>query len=225
LKLRIDFHVHTNYSIDSTIEIEELVPRCRAVSLDGLAVTDHDTLEGARKAMKRCKDIIVIPGMEIETSKGHVLALNVTKVVKKDPDFLETIENVHELGGIAVIAHPFSILKPLVDVDTLSASGLDAVEVANATSFPYSLMMRKNKTLAEKLGLPMTGGSDAHFSTVIGRSYTVVDSDSKDISDILEAVGEGRTDVVGGRITLKERIIKVIKKPGSILPFPPSGRG
>jgi len=225
LKLRIDFHVHTVCSRDSLIQIEELVPRCRATGLDGLAVTDHDTLEGALRAMKRCKDIIIIPGMEIETSEGHVLALNVRKVVKKSPDFSETIENIHELGGIAVIAHPFSILKPIVDVDILSTSSLDAVEVANATSFPYSLMMRKSKTLAERLGLPMTGGSDAHFSTVIGRSYTVVDSDSREVSDILEAVREGRTEVVGGGITLKERIIKVFKKPISILPLPPSGRG
>jgi len=225
LKLRIDLHVHTNYSIDSLIEIEELVPGCRGAGLDGLAVTDHDTLEGAHRAMKRCKDIVIIPGIEIETSEGHVLALNVRKVVKKNPDFSETIENVHALGGIAVIAHPFSILKPVVDVDAFSASGLDAVEVANATSFPYSLMMRKSKILAERLGLPMTGGSDAHLSTVIGRSYTVVDSDSRDVSDVLEAVKDGRTEVVGGGITLKERIIKVFKKPDSTLPLPPSGRG
>jgi len=224
LKLRIDFHLHTVYSRDSLIEIEDLVPRGRAAYLDGLAVTDHNTLNGAHRAMRKCMDLTIIPGMEIETSEGHVLALNVTKVVKKSPDFSETIENIHELGGIAVIAHPFSLLKPLVDVDILATSGLDAVEVANATSFPYSLMTRKSKILAKRLGLPMTGGSDAHLSTVIGRSYTIVDSDSGDVSDILEAVRKGRTEVGGVGITLKERVTKVYKRPRSILLSSPSGK-
>jgi len=224
LKLRIDFHLHTVYSRDSLIEIEDLVPRGRAAYLDGLAVTDHNTLNGAHRAMRKCTDLTIIPGMEIETSEGHILALNVTKVVKKSPDFSETIENIHELGGIAVIAHPFSLLKPLVDVDILATSGLDAVEVANATSFPYSLMTRKSKILAERLGLPMTGGSDAHLSTVIGRSYTIVDSDSRDVSDILEAVRKGRTEVGGVGITLKERVTKVYKRPRSILLSSPSGK-
>lgn len=224
MKLRIDFHLHTVYSRDSLIEIEDLVPRGRAAYLDGLAVTDHNTLNGAHRAMRKCMDLTIIPGMEIETSEGHVLALNVTKVVKKSPDFSETIENIHELGGIAVIAHPFSLLKPLVDVDILATSGLDAVEVANATSFPYSLMTRKSKILAKRLGLPMTGGSDAHLSTVIGRSYTIVDSDSGDVSDILEAVRKGRTEVGGVGITLKERVTKVYKRPRSILLSSPSGK-
>jgi hypothetical protein len=212
LKLRIDLHVHTNYSRDSLIKIEELVPRCRAAGLDGLAVTDHENLEGGRKAAEKCKEILVIPGMEIETPSGHVLALNVTGPVKRGLSLSETIKSIHELSGIAVIAHPFSLLKPLIDVNALTASDLDAVEAANASSFPYSLTSRMSTALAKRLNLPMTGGSDAHLSSFIGRSYTVVDSDSKEISDIIEAVRKGRTEAKGEGVTLKERALKIIKR-------------
>lgn len=211
MKLRIDLHVHTVYSRDSLIQIEEILPRCRAAGLDGLAVTDHETLEGGRRAAEMCKGLIVIPGMEIETSKGHVLALNVTSPVKESPVFSETIESIHESGGIAVIAHPFSLLRPLIDVDALTASDLDAVEVANAASFPYSLTMRMSTALAKRLNLPMTGGSDAHLPFLIGRSYTIVDSDSTEVSDIAEAVREGRTEVRGVGVTLKERALKIVR--------------
>jgi len=212
LKFRIDLHVHTVYSRDSFIEIEELAPRCQAAGLDGLAITDHENLEGGLRAAERCRDIVVIPGMEIETSKGHVLALNVASPVRENLSFSETIEGIHELGGIAVVAHPFSLLKPLIDVDAFVTSDLDAVEVANAVSFPYSLTTRMSTALAKRLNLPMTGGSDAHLPSLIGRSYTVVDSDSREVSDIVEAVRKGWTEVRGTGVTLKERVQKIIKR-------------
>ncbi|MFB0543676.1 MAG: CehA/McbA family metallohydrolase [Candidatus Bathyarchaeia archaeon] len=212
MKLRIDLHVHTVYSKDSLIEIEGLVPRCRAAGLDGVAVTDHETLEGAWRAAERCGDLLVIPGMEVETQEGHILALDVERPVERRLGFRDTIERIDELGGTAVVAHPFSLLKPLLDVDVLAASKPDAIEVANAASFPYSWMLRINKALAERFNLPMTGGSDAHIPETIGRSYTVVDSDSRSISDILEAIREGRTEVRGRGITLQERLMKILKR-------------
>jgi len=211
LRLRIDLHVHTVYSRDSLIEIEDLVPRCRAEGLDGLAVTDHGTLEGGWRAAERCREIVVIPGMEVETPSGHILALNVERPVEEGLSFVEAVERIHELGGLAVVAHPISLLRPLLDVDVLRASRPDALEVVNAASFPHSWMARINRALAMKLGLPMTGGSDAHIPQAIGRAYTVIDSDSRSVSDILEAVREGRTEALGGGITLRERLLKVLK--------------
>ena len=217
MKLRIDLHVHTVYSRDSLIEIGDLVPGCRASGLHGVAVTDHGTLEGGLRAAENCGDIVVIPGMEIETRRGHILALNVAEPVAGDLGFARTIERIHELGGVAVFAHPFSLLKPLsllrlmLYVDALRSSSPDAVEVANAASFPYSRMLGISTTLAERHNLPMTGGSDAHIPQTIGRSYTVLDSDSREVSDIIEAVREGRTEVGGGGITLRERLLKSLK--------------
>lgn len=211
MKLQIDLHVHTVYSKDSLIEIEDLVPQCRAAGLDGVAVTDHETMEGGWRAAERCGDVLVIPGMEVETQEGHILALNVAKPVERRLGFTETIERISKLGGTAVIAHPFSLLRPLLDVDVLAASKPDAIEVANAASFPYSWMLRINKALAERFNLPMTGGSDAHIPETIGRSYTVVDSDSRDVSGVLEAIREGRTEVRGKGITLQERLLKILK--------------
>ena len=211
LRLKIDLHVHTIYSKDSLIKIEDIVPRCKALGIDGIAVTDHETLKGGVIAVEKCAEILVIPGMEIETQQGHVLGLNLEKRVKGGLSFIETIKRIKELGGTAIIAHPYSLIRPLLDVDILIASKPNAIEVANAASFPYSWMLRINQALASKVNLPMTGGSDAHIPQTIGRAYTLVDSDSRDVSDILKAVREGRTDVQGRGITLQERFQKIIK--------------
>lgn len=203
LPLRIDLHIHTCYSEDSTITLKEVVNCAKKRGLDGVAVTDHDTMIGALRLTKQ-KSLIIIPGIEIISSHGHVLALNVTKPISPKCGLLETVEKIHQLGGIAIIAHPMVILKAGVGRKMYSASNLDAVEVINANAFPFFLSTYLSRRLASRLGLPQTAGSDAHHPLEIGNAYNLVDSDSNR-DDIIEAVKKGETIPFGKPISWVSR--------------------
>lgn len=195
MPLKIDLHTHSHYSEDATTTLKELVHYAKKRELDGVALTDHDTVLGARRLSKQ-KHILTIPGIEIETLNGHLLALSVTDPVEPKCNINETIERIRQLGGIAVIAHPAVVIKTGLGHKIASVSNLDAVEVINSTTFPFFLATRQARRLAERLRLPQTAGSDAHHPKEVGRAYTLIDADlARD--DVIEAIRKGRTTPFG----------------------------
>jgi len=201
--LRIDLHLHTNYSRDARTTLEEAIQYAKKRQLDGIAVTDHDTVQGARRLAEE-RDFLVIPGIEVSSRHGHILGLNITEPVPPRLDIAETAERIRLLGGLAVIAHPAVIIKGL-GTRIHSASGIDAVEVINASAIPFSLSIYLSHRLALRLRLPETAGSDSHYPDEIGSAYTVVDADS-DRDDVIEAIRKGRTEPVGKPISWMHRL-------------------
>ena len=196
--LKIDFHIHTVFSKDASTTLQEVVAYSIKQGLSGVAITDHGTLRGALKLAKE-KRIIVIPGVEIDTLHGHVLALNITRTVPSKQSLPETVQKIHDLGGIAVAAHPAHparVFRLGMTRQAISISNFDAVEVINSASFPFFLSTYMSRKLAERLNLPQTGGSDAHQAVEIGMAYTVVDADSN-VDDIIEAVRKGASTPYG----------------------------
>ncbi len=204
LPLKIDLHIHTYYSKDATTTPKEVIQYARKKGLNGVAVTDHDTTKGALKLAKQ-KQILAIPGIEVNTLQGHVLALNVTEPIKSKRDLTETVETIRELGGIAVMAHPSVMLKAGIAYRICSASNIDAIEIINSASFPFFLSTYLNCQLAERLKLPRTAGSDAHHPQEIGNAYTIIDADSN-LDDILEAIENGKTWPFGKPLSWVSRL-------------------
>jgi predicted metal-dependent phosphoesterase TrpH len=205
--LRIDLHVHSCYSDDSRTTLKELVKYAQRNGLDGVAVTDHDTVRGARILAKQ-KDLIVIPGIEVSSLHGHILGLNITEPIQPNLDITETAEQIKRLGGIAVVAHPSVVIKTGLGSKITSASKIDAVEVINASAFPFFLSTYLARRLAQNLRLPQTGGSDAHYPEEIGNAYTLIDSDSNK-NDIVEAIRKGETSPCGKPISVMRRMGRV----------------
>ena len=203
-RLRIDLHLHTHYSEDGKTTLKEAIQYAKKRRLDGIAVTDHDTVQGAVKLAKQ-KDLLVIPGIEVSSRHGHVLGLNVTEPIEPELDITETVKRIRLLGGIAVIAHPAVVIKTGMGTTIKSASGIDAVEVINASAFPFSLSTYLSRRLALRLGLPQTGGSDSHYPEEIGNAYTIIDANSNP-DDVIEAIREGRTEPVGKPISWIRRL-------------------
>jgi len=207
LALKIDLHVHTYYSLDGITTLKQLVAYSRKQGLDGVAITDHDTIQGALKLVNNW-ELIVIPGIEVSTLHGHVLALNVTELVPPNLSVVETIQRIHELGGIAVAAHPFAMLKGL-RMRMCRGLNFDAIEVINSAAFPFSMSTYFNRKLAVNLNLPQTGGSDAHYASEIGSAYTLIDAGSE-IDEITKAIKRGATVPFGRAIPWRIRLEKEI---------------
>jgi len=209
LPLKIDLHLHTHYSEDATTTLKEVVSHAKKRGLDGVAVTDHDTTRGARKLVKqRPKNFIIIPSVEVSSLHGHVLALNITEPITPKLSLTETVEKIRQKGGTAVIAHPAVILKTGFGHKISSASNIDAIEVINAAAFPFFLSNYLSRRLAQRLGLPETGGSDAHHPQEIGKAYTMVDADSN-LDDIIEAIRKGKTTPFGKPIPWALRLQRI----------------
>jgi predicted metal-dependent phosphoesterase TrpH len=199
LGLKIDFHVHTCYSHDSSITFKQVVSFAKKRGLDGVAITDHNTIKGALKLKTR--EILVIPGIEVSTLQGHLLGINVTTPMTPKRDIEETVQRIHDAGGIAVAPHPFSFYK---SPPSRCISCYDAVEVMNASSIPFSVLTYYSRRFAERLDVPQTGGSDSHYAPEIGSTYTVVEADSN-VDDIMCAIKKGATFPMGSGLPWKTR--------------------
>jgi predicted metal-dependent phosphoesterase TrpH len=200
LELKIDFHVHTQYSRDSSITLKQVVSFAKKRGLDGVAITDHNTVKGALKLKTR--DIIIVPGIEVSTLEGHLLGLNVTTPIPAKLDIEESIRRIHEAGGIAVAPHPSAFYR---SPPSKRVSSYDAIEVMNASSVPFSVLTYFSRRFAEGLGLPQTGGSDSHYAPEIGSAYTVVEADS-DVNEIVDAVKRGAAFPMGNGVPWKTRL-------------------
>jgi predicted metal-dependent phosphoesterase TrpH len=200
LGLKLDLHVHTCYSSDAITTLKQVVSYSKKRGLDGVAITDHNTVKGALKLKTR--DIIVVPGIEVSTLNGHLLGLNVTTPIPAKLGIEETIRLIHEAGGIAVAPHPTTFYK---SPPSRRVSSYDAVEVMNASSIPFPIFTYFSKRFAAGLGLPQTGGSDSHYAPEIGAAYTIVEADP-DVDEIVGAIKKGATVPRGRGIPLRIRL-------------------
>ena len=206
LGLKIDLHVHTCYSRDSVTTLKEVVTYSKRQGLDGVAITDHNTLKGALR-LKTC-DIIVVPGIEISTLNGHLLGLNVTTPIPAKQGIEETINRIHEAGGIAVAPHPSVFYK---SPPSRQINSYDAIEVMNASSTPFQIFTYLSKRFATRLGLPQTAGSDSHYAPEIGAAYTIIEADP-DLDEIVGAIKKGATVPKGKAIPWKTRVERTALK-------------
>ncbi len=197
--LKLDIHVHSSNSGDSCIDVNSIPTILKNRDLDGVAITEHD------KLMKYDLDeTIVLPGVEISTRKGHLIALGISKDIESKMSMDETIEEVHSQGGVAIIAHPYSFPNN-VNFKNLSRKP-DAIEVLNARTMFCGIYTSYAKKKAEKLEVPMVGGSDSHDPEMIGDALTIVESESDSISDILYAFEEGRVRPSGNCSSLRKKL-------------------
>ncbi|HDS62910.1 MAG TPA: PHP domain-containing protein [Methanofollis liminatans] len=197
--LRCDLHIHTSFSRDGESSVEDVLRRAEAVGLDAIAITDHDTTDGALRALACRSRVIVIPGTEISTKQGHLLALGVTTAFPKGLDFFEAVRRARSEGAVLILPHPFHMWRHGVGRKLKAGlSMVDAIEVFNSR-YITGTANQKAALVARKLGKPGVGGSDAHHARFVGYGYTLVDAEP-DAASILRAIREGRTSA-GGQMT------------------------
>jgi predicted metal-dependent phosphoesterase TrpH len=204
--LKIDSHVHTIYSVDSLIAPEEVAYYAKRRGLDGVAVTDHDRLDSALRMSKE-KGFLILPGMEITSSDGHILALNIQDPVAKGLTAEETVDRIHDGGGIAIACHPGAMFKGSLGNHTTSM--FDAVEVINSSAIPFRHSVKRGEQIASRLKIARVAGSDAHYGPEIGCAYTLVEAEPN-ADDIVNAIRRKQCQPFGKAIPLAVRLKREI---------------
>jgi len=190
-------------SHDGRDSVELLLEQAAAVGLDAIAVTDHDEIDASLDAAAKAGEygLLGIPGMEVTSAAGHVLALGVEETVPKGLSFEETLSRIRELGGVAVVPHPFQESRSgvLANIDEPTLATADAIEVYNSRLLT-GRANRQALRFALAYDLPRTAGSDAHISEMVGQAVTKVDTGGEEtVAAILDAIRRGDTTVEGKR--------------------------
>ena len=193
--MKFDLHIHSNYS-DGRASVVEIIDAAVRRGLDGIALTDHDTTRGipaARRYIDEQKlDLILIPGVEVTTSEGHLLVLGVDEPPRRKMTPEETIEAAHAEGGITDVPHPYHPFRHAIG----RIPNVDAVEVYNSKHL-FGLANARARIEAGRRHIPMVAGSDSHFAETVGLGVTEILA--ADVDGVLEEIRAGRTRILGRR--------------------------
>lgn len=199
--MKVDMHVHTCYSEDATLSLETIIETCQRRGLDGVAITDHDTIAGAL-ALKEIapwpttcqgRPFLVIVGEEIETTKGEILGLFLKEEIPGGLTPEEAMDRIREQRGLVGVPHPLDRVrrsalgqKALLEI----WEELDFLEGFNSrVLLPGDNLRAQN--FAQAKGLPLTAGSDAHTTYEIGRAYVEMPP-FNDPEGFLKGLAQGR---------------------------------
>ena len=193
----IDLHAHTRFfhghpraaAAFDPIGGRVLAWAARARGLDGVALTNHDyyrSIDGAGLP----ESVSLVPGIEVSTTHGHVLVVGPDPPVETEAGELspgEVVDRAHERGCAAIVAHPYrnSTVK---DLDL----PFDAIEINGKHPRTHTWAAG----LADDWGLPLVGGSDAHYPVEVGRAYTRIDVSDPTPADVADAIRSGAVEPV-----------------------------
>lgn len=208
---RADMHMHTDVS-DGVASVQDLLAyMTQHRQLDVIAITDHDRLDASLWAYEhqQAYPFEIIPGVEVTSREGHVLAWWITENIPAGLRLEETVQAIHEAGGVAVLAHPFhihvtetrqGIARYVHDVELIERAGFDAVEVVNAGAvFPG--MNLYARIASRPLNVAFVGNSDAHTPNATGSASTSFTGSRA--ADLRRAIEKRETSPNGGIWSLR----------------------
>ena len=181
--LTLDLHVHTNYSHDGRASVGEIIESAIAEKLDGIAICDHDTMDGSSAARRYVADneldLIVIPGIEVSTSEGHLIVLGVEEVIEKGLSAEETIriakqrEKEKKRTVVIIAPHPFHPFRHSIG-NFCTHTGIDAIEIYNSRYLSGVANALARRTAATN-NIIAVAGSDAHSAECVGLATVEVE--------------------------------------------------
>lgn len=186
---RVDLHNHTIWSKDCLTEFETIIELCQQRGIDRIAITDHNTAEGALRIQELAPDLI-IPGEEIMTTEGEILAYYVRETVPEGLTPQATIQQLRDQGAVVSVSHPFDRLRKGAwqpeQLDRI-IDQIDAIEIYNARCL-FDEDNRKAKAYASQHGITGTVGSDSHTRPEYGTALTVMRPFRNEPEDFLDAL-------------------------------------
>lgn len=212
-----DLHLHTTHSPDGEMTPADLVRTAVAKGLNGIALTDHNSTGGikqAREEAKRFGGFLVIPGIEVSSREGHVIALGIESPVAPGLEVADTVERIRAAGGLPVASHPFRRFTGIGE-HCIRSARFEALEVLNGRS--PSRKNLKACRLAVSLGLGLSAGSDGHRTSEVGRCCIVTDSDPGGVEGFLEMIRRGKVRAWGRSASYADVARTLAKITGELL--------
>jgi len=196
--VKIDLHFHTYYSKDSIISMRTAVKLCKREGLEWLAITDHNTIKGAKMLALNNQPKIII-GEEITTKEGlEIIGLFLTEEIKPYMSVEETIEKIKEQGGVTYIPHPFDRLRNYkFEPEKKLLKKIDIIEVFNSRVVFHSDNIRAF-IYAKSVGKVFGAGSDAHTPFEIGNCFIEIENFNSE-KEFLRNLKKGK--IVGRKTT------------------------
>ena len=191
--MKADLHIHSEYSNDGVSTVQQIIDTAVERGLGCIAITDHNSFEAYEVAKDNGK-VIVIPGVEVSSKEGHILAYGVDRNIPRDMSVKETIDAIHDAGGIAFAAHPYRWWSGLGEKNVIDHE-FDGVEVKNARCVRGS--NKKAERLAERVNRPISAGSDAHTPEFIGDGYVEFIGEVTTWQDAVGMLKMGKVSVHG----------------------------
>ena len=209
--IRADLHVHTYRSPDSETLPEPIVSRCVEVGLNCVAITDHNTIEGALE-VRELAPFMVIIGEEVTTSEGEITGLFLHEAVPRGLSPIETAARIKDQGGLVSIPHPYDRFRRSV----ISKTGLDAVipraDIVEAFNSRNTLRgdNRRAREIADRHGLLVSAVSDAHTVGEIGHTYVKMPDFDGTPEGFKEALAKG--EIVARQTTPLIHVLTTLTK-------------
>jgi hypothetical protein len=205
--MKYDLHVHSKYSYDGILEPKRIIKIAVKLGLNGIAITDHNTIKGGLEAKKyENEDFTVIVGSEIMTERGEITGLFLSEEIKSR-DVQGVVSEIKEQNGIVIIPHPFDKLRrSAFHPEDKDVRFIDCIEGFNSRCV-FQKYNDKAVEFAIKHRLGTTAGSDAHFSNEIGNAGIVAETE-----DIRETLMKNDITIFGKRSSLVNHVgTKVLK--------------
>ena len=211
--MKVDLHVHTEYSKDCRLKLEEIARIVSAGKIDAVAITDHNEIEGAIR-LREMASFPVIVGEEISTAGGEIIGLFLEKKIEPGLSPLETVLRVRAQEGLVMIPHPFDRLRASAINRVLLMNileNIDIIEVFNARNI-FQADNDLASDLAASEGLLRAAGSDAHTRQEIGNAYVEMEpfTNAKDFVRNLQSAA-----IVGKRSPLFCHLVTKTVKLGN----------
>jgi predicted metal-dependent phosphoesterase TrpH len=182
--------MHSTYSHDGQSTLQELIDKSRECGLDRIALTDHNTVEGALELARMAPELAIV-GEEVKTREGEVIGLFITGRIAPYLMPEEAMDLIHEMGGLTYVPHPLDRRRANFRPERMVglAGRIDIIETYNpwCDSSANSAAAR----LAADLGKVAATGSDAHGIQELGRSWMEIE-DYLDPADFLEKLRDAR---------------------------------
>ena len=201
----IDLHTHSVSSDDARANVDQYVKwvgvlRRKGSRIDGFVLTEHRKFDFDKSysELGEANDVLIMKGSELDTNMGHFLVYGVTEALTDainfgdvNMDALELVDAAEEHGAIALPAHPgrFGIGLCEFTDNGRDFGAIRAAEGLNGSNRPGE--QERAEELIHQLGLPATGGSDAHLVSAIGKCMTNFENPVLSETDLVRELRSG----------------------------------
>lgn len=185
----IDLHMHEKtFSKDSFLELEEMVSIAKRQGLDGICITDHDSmgLKSYAEQYTKKSGFPIFVGIEYYSLQGDILAFGIDEYPRERIDAQDFIDLVHEQGGVVISAHPFRHNRRGLEKHLDVLKDVDAIEILNGSTMPDAAMMAVH--YAKKYDYAVTGGSDCHYGHKVGTCATYFEKPIHTMAELVNAI-------------------------------------